>query len=61
MFDKPYLIIYWAFFNNNYHELKKRAYTIKEALKKARELEKCFQIHRVEVWKDKFRLLLSVH
>lgn len=56
----PYEVIYFDDFYHYHTEHHINYPTAAEALKEAAYHAACFWVHRVEVWKDDFRLLLAV-
>lgn len=57
----PYMVIYWDDLYQNHTEHRINYPTAAEALKEAAYHAACFWVHRVEVWKDDFRMLLAIH
>jgi hypothetical protein len=57
----PYMVIYWTNLYCNHAEHRINYPTAEEALKESAYQAACFWVHRVEVWKEDFRLLLAVH
>lgn len=57
----PYKVVYFSDIYCNHVEHHINYPTAAEALKEAAYQATCFWVHRVEVWKEDFRLLLSIH
>lgn len=55
------MVVYFDDYLSRHFEHRINYPTAAEALKEAAYHAACFWVHRVEVWKDDFRLLLAVH
>lgn len=56
----PFTVIHYSDYFYTHTRIVKKYPTAKEALKLAAFHMSCFWVHRVEVWKGNFRLLLEV-
>ena len=61
MNNMPYTVVHYCDYFFTHTRIEKHYPTAKEALKKAAFHMSCFWVHRAEVWKGDFRLLLAVN